>query len=43
MIISRKTEIESVLRIIKEDDTNSFMSMNGVMGVIGRGFDRIKI
>lgn len=43
MIILRKSEIEYVLRIIKEEDSNSFMSMNSVMGVFGRGFDRIKI
>jgi len=43
MILLRKSEVEYVLRIIKEEDANSFMSMNSVMGVFGRGFDRIKI
>lgn len=43
LIIVRKSEVEYVYRIIKEEDSNAFMSMNSVMGVFGKGFDRIKI
>ena len=42
MVMTRKNESSQVLRIVKEEDPNAFLSMNSVMGVFGEGFDRIK-
>ena len=42
LVILRKYEAHSVYKIIKEIDPNAFMSVSKVMGVYGKGFDRIK-
>lgn len=42
MVLVKKQESNSLLRIIKEIDPDAFISVNNVMGVYGRGFDRIK-
>lgn len=42
LVMTRKNESSHVLRIVKEEDPNAFLSMNSVMGVFGEGFDRIK-
>jgi len=43
MVIVRKHEVTDVFRAIKEIDPEAFISMGNVMGVYGRGFDRIKV
>ncbi|MCL1973316.1 MAG: YitT family protein [Bacteroidetes bacterium] len=40
MVIVRRTEANTVYRIIKEEDRDAFLSVGSVMGVYGRGFDR---
>ncbi|HNX66409.1 MAG TPA: YitT family protein [Bacteroidales bacterium] len=40
--IVRKYETSDVLRIIKEADKDAFITVANVMGVYGKGFDRIK-
>ena len=42
MILVKKQESNNLLRIIKDIDSDAFISVNTVMGVYGRGFDRIK-
>jgi uncharacterized membrane-anchored protein YitT (DUF2179 family) len=42
MILVRKNESTELLRIVKQEDPNAFISMGSVMGVYGEGFDRIK-
>ena len=42
MIITRKTELNIILRYIKSIDSNSFLSGSSVTGVYGKGFDTIK-
>ena len=43
MVIVRKHEVTDVFRAIKEIDPEAFISMGNVMGVYGRGFDRMKV
>jgi uncharacterized membrane-anchored protein YitT (DUF2179 family) len=42
MILIRKNESSFLLRIVKQEDPNAFISMGSVMGVYGKGFDKIK-
>jgi uncharacterized membrane-anchored protein YitT (DUF2179 family) len=42
MILLRKNESSLLLRIVKQEDPNAFISMGSVMGVYGRGFDKLK-
>ena len=42
MIITRKTELNIILRYIKSIDSNAFLSVSSVAGVYGKGFDTIK-
>ena len=42
MVLVKKQESNTLLRIVKEIDPEAFISVNNVMGVYGRGFDRIK-
>ena len=43
MVIVRKHEVTDVFRAIKDIDPDAFISMGNVMGVFGKGFDRIKV
>jgi len=43
MVIARKDDKPKILQIVKETDTNAFISVAKVMGVFGRNFDEIKI
>jgi uncharacterized membrane-anchored protein YitT (DUF2179 family) len=43
MILVRKNESSLLLRIVKQEDPNAFISMGSVMGVYGCGFEKIKI
>ena len=42
MVITRKTDVNLLLRYIKAIDPNAFLSVSSVNGVYGRGFDTIK-
>ncbi|MCD4832287.1 MAG: YitT family protein [Bacteroidales bacterium] len=42
MVLVKKQESNNLLRIIKDIDPDAFISVNSVMGVYGKGFDRIK-
>jgi len=42
LVILRKYEAHYIYRIIKETDPNAFISVSKVMGVYGKGFERIK-
>ena len=42
MILVRKDESTQLLRIVKQEDPNAFISMGSVMGVYGKGFEKIK-
>ena len=42
LVMVKKPEASQIFRIIKEVDTDSFMSVNNVMGVYGKGFERIR-
>ena len=43
MVVVRKNEIHQVYRIIKEEDPKAFLSVGRVMGVYGKGFEKINI
>jgi uncharacterized membrane-anchored protein YitT (DUF2179 family) len=43
MIVLRKSETADLMRIVKQEDPQAFISMGSVMGVYGQGFDRIKL
>ena len=42
MVITRKTDLNVMLKYIKAIDPNAFLSVSSVTGVYGKGFDRIK-
>ena len=42
MVITRKTDLNLLLRYIKAIDSNAFLSVSSVNGVYGQGFDTIK-
>lgn len=42
MVVTRKNEMHEVMRAIKEVDHHAFLTVTGVMGVYGEGFDQIK-
>ena len=42
MVLVKKQESNNLLKIIKGIDPDAFISVNSVMGVYGKGFDRIK-
>lgn len=42
MVIVRKTEMPGIFRQIKQIDPEAFISVGNVMGVYGKGFDKIK-
>ena len=42
MVITRKTDLNLLLRYIKAIDPNAFLSVSSVNGVYGQGFDTIK-
>ncbi|MFV0590049.1 MAG: YitT family protein [Draconibacterium sp.] len=43
MSVVRKKESGAIFRYIKQIDPDAFISMGSVMGVYGKGFDRIKL
>ena len=42
MVITRRTDVSILLRMIKSVDPNAFLSVTSVTGVYGKGFDQIK-
>ncbi len=42
MVITRRTDVSLLLRMIKSIDPNAFLSVTSVTGVYGKGFDQIK-
>ena len=42
MVITRKTDLNLLIRYIKSIDPNAFLSVSSVNGVYGQGFDTIK-
>ncbi|WP_372752044.1 YitT family protein [Labilibaculum sp.] len=42
MLLARKREAQAILNMIKLIDPDAFISMGSVMGVYGKGFDKIK-
>ena len=43
MVVTRKTDLNLLLRYVKTIDSDAFLSVSSVMGVYGQGFDAIKI
>lgn len=43
MVITRKTDLNLLLRYVKQIDSEAFLSVGSVMGVYGKGFDTIKL
>ena len=43
MVVTRKTDLNLLLRYVKNIDPDAFLSVSTVMGVYGQGFDTIKI
>ncbi|MDR0968978.1 MAG: YitT family protein [Lentimicrobiaceae bacterium] len=39
MVVTRKTESQNILRIVRSEDLSAFVTLNTVMGVYGKGFD----
>jgi uncharacterized membrane-anchored protein YitT (DUF2179 family) len=42
LVIARKHETQDIIRIVKEIDPDGFISIGQVMGVYGKGFDKIR-
>ncbi len=42
MVLTRKSDLSMLLRLVKSIDTGAFLSVSSVTGVYGKGFDRIK-
>ena len=42
MVLTRKTDLNLMLRYIKQIDSHAFLSVSSVNGVYGKGFDTIK-
>ena len=43
MVVTRKTDLNLLLRYVKAIDSEAFLSVSSVMGVYGQGFDTIKV
>ncbi len=43
MVVTRKTDLNILLRYVKSIDPDAFLSVSSVMGVYGKGFDTIKV
>lgn len=42
VVMARRTEAMTIFRIVKQIDSNAFISQSNVVGVYGQGFDKIK-
>lgn len=43
MVVTRKADLNALLRYVKSIDPDAFLSVSTVMGVYGKGFDTIKV
>ncbi len=43
MVITRKTDLKILLKIVKDIDPDAFLSVSSVVGVYGKGFETIKL
>ena len=43
MVVTRKSDLNLLLRYVKNIDPDAFLSVSSVMGVYGKGFDTIKL
>lgn len=43
MVVTRKSDLNLLLRYVKSIDPDAFLSVSSVMGVYGQGFDTIKL
>lgn len=43
MVVTRKNDLNMLLRYVKTIDSDAFLSVSSVMGVYGKGFDTIKV
>lgn len=43
MVVTRKSDLNLLLKYVKTIDSDAFLSVSSVMGVYGQGFDTIKI
>ena len=43
MVVTRKTDLNLLLRYVKTIDSEAFLSVSSVMGVYGKGFDTIRL
>ena len=43
MVVTRKSDLNLLLRCVKSIDPDAFLSLSTVMGVYGQGFDTIKV
>lgn len=43
MVVTRKADLNLLLRYVKSIDPDAFLSVSSVMGVYGQGFDTIKV
>ena len=43
MVVTRKADLNTLLKYVKTIDPNAFLSVSTVMGVFGQGFDTIKV
>jgi uncharacterized membrane-anchored protein YitT (DUF2179 family) len=42
LVVARKHEARDIFKIVKQEDSEAFISMSTVMGVYGKGFDNIR-
>lgn len=42
IVAARKSEMQNIMRVTKEVDSDAFLTMNTVMGVYGKGFDVLR-
>ena len=43
MVVTRKTDLNLLLKYVKSIDPDAFLSVSSVMGVYGQGFDTIRV
>jgi uncharacterized membrane-anchored protein YitT (DUF2179 family) len=43
VVMAKKNESVAIFRIVKEIDSNAFISQSSVIGIYGQGFDQIKV
>lgn len=43
MVVTRKADLNMLLKYVKSIDADAFLSVSNVMGVYGKGFDTIKV